>query len=126
MDQSGYLIVRTFISKAQLPVSDATAVIYTLSEDGQKILHSIRVTNESGIAGPIELPATASMGLRPNSPTPYINYQLLVEHPNYQLAIFNDVQIFSGVQTIQNVSLIPLSLPESGDSNTTTVTPQPL
>lgn len=126
MAKTGSLIVRTFVSKAQLPVPDATVVVYTLASNGQKELLAVRTTNESGIAGPIELAATDSLGLTPNSPTPYVDYQILVEHPNYQLAIFRDLQIFPGVQTIQDVPLIPFSVPENDDSNTTTVTPQQL
>lgn len=126
MPQTGSLIVRTFTSAAQLPVPDATVVVYFITKNNQKELLAVRITNASGIAGPIKLTATDSMGLTPDDSTPYIDYQIVVEHPGYQLAVFKDLQIFQGIQTIQDVPLIPLSLPESGDSSTTTVTPQPL
>ena len=126
MSQTGSLIVRTYVSQAQLPVPNATVIIYSIMQNDQKNLIAIRATNESGIAGPIELTAGDSKGLTPDSPIPFTDYQLLVEHPDYQLAIFRDLQIFPGVQTLQDVALIPLSVPEGVDSNTTTVTPQTL
>lgn len=126
MPQSGSLIVRTFVSRAQLPVPDATVIVYATDPDGRHTLLAIRTTDESGVAGPISLATNGSMGLTPDSPIPFTDYQLVVEHPGYQLALFNDLQVFTGVETVQDVPLIPLSVPEGADRNTTTVTPQPL
>jgi len=126
MSSTGSLIVRAFVSRAQLPVPDATTIIYTDSADGRHNLVALRTTNESGIAGPIELAAGDSMGLTPNGPAPFTNYQLIVEHPGYQLALFRNLQIFPGIETVQDILLVPLSVPEGSDSDTTTVTPQPL
>ena len=126
MDQSGSLLVRVYVSAAQLPVSGATAAIYVRKPAERYQLLAVRITDESGIAGPVELPAGTGMGLTPEAPAPFLDYQLLVEHPDYQLAIFEDLQVFPGVVTIQDVPLIPLSVPESPGSNTTTVTPQEL
>lgn len=126
MPTSGSLIVRVFVSRAQLPIPGATVIVYTNGSNGQHNLLAIRHTNESGIAGPIELATNGSLGLTPDAPIPFTNYQLVVEHPNYQLALFEDLQVFPGVETIQDVPLIPLSVPEGSDSNTTTVTPQQL
>ena len=126
MPQSGSLLVRVFVSRAQLPVPGATVIIYADDPNGRHHLLAIRSTNESGTAGPITLVTGDSMGLAPNGPTPFTNYQLIVEHPDYQLALFKNLQVFPGVETTQDVPLIPLSIPETPDSNTTTVTPQPL
>lgn len=126
MPQTGSLIVRAYVSRAQLPVQDATVIIYVNAPNDRHQLLSIKTTNESGIAGPITLPTSDSLGLSPNSPAPFTSYQLIVEHPGYQLALFNDLQVFPGVETVQDVPLIPLSVPESPDRNSTTVTPQPL
>ena len=98
--------------------------LYNLS-GSKKLIKSILVTDESGVAGPITLPASDSLGLTPGAPVPFTNYQLIVEHPNFQLAAFRDLQIFSDVETVQDVPLLPLSA-DSPDSNSTTVTPQPL
>lgn len=126
MPQSGALLVRTFVSRAQLPVPDATVLVYRTEQDGRHTLLAIRATDESGIAGPISLESGDSMGQSPNGPSPFQNYQLIVEHPGYQLAVYENLQVFSGVETVQDIPLLPLSVPEGEDSNTTTVTPQEL
>lgn len=128
MADSGTLIVRTFVSRAQLPVSDATVIISSPGADGRQKLVSILRTNESGVAGPIALEAPAAAGsLSPgHNSSAFSSYTLVVEHPNYQLALFDQLQIFPGVETIQDVPLIPLSANGRNESDLTTVTPQPL
>ncbi len=128
MADSGTLIVRTFVSRAQLPVSDATVIISSPGADGRQKLVSILRTNESGVAGPITLEAPAAAGsLSPgHNSSAFSSYTLVVEHPNYQLALFDQLQIFPGVETIQDVPLIPLSANGRNESDLTTVTPQPL
>lgn len=128
MANSGTLLVRTFISAAQLPVSGATIIVSVPGDDGRQKLVSIQMTNQSGIAGPIELTAPdAAKSLTPGSSSPvFSNYTLVVEHPDFQLAVFDKLQIFSGVETVQDVPLIPLSANGTDRQDLTTVTPQPL
>ena len=126
MSKTGSLIVRTFVSRAQLPVPDATVIVYSSRPDGKHDLIAIRSTDESGVAGPIKLVTNDSQGLTPSSPIPFTDYQMIVEHPGYQVALFEDLQVFPDVETVQDVLLIPISVPENPDFNTTTVTPQPL
>lgn len=128
MAQSGTLVVRTFVSRAQFPVADATVVVSVPSGDGRQKLVAIQRTNENGVAGPITLEAPDIAGsLTPgNNGSAFSNYVLIVEHPNYQLALYDDLQIFPGVETVQDVPLIPLSANERNESDITTVTPQPL
>lgn len=128
MAQSGTLIVRVFVSRAQFPVSGATVIVSTPNGDGRYRLVSIQQTDESGVAGPVTLYAPdKSESLTPgNNGTSFSSYTLVVEHPDYQLAVFDDLQIFSGVETVQDVPLIPLSASGRDQSDTTTVTPQPL
>lgn len=126
MSKSGSLLVRVFLSRAQFPIPGATVAVYTVLPNRKRKLFAVRITDESGIAGPLFLPTGDSMGLTPNSPTPFTDYQLIVEHPDYQLAVFKDIQLFPDVETVQDVPLIPLSVSEAPDFNTTTVTPQPL
>ena len=128
MAQSGTLIVRAFVSRAQLPVSGATVIVSVPDNTGKQKLLSISQTNESGVAGPVILEAPEVSGsLTPgNNGSAFSNYMLVVEHPNYQLALFENLQVFPGVETVQDVPLIPLSINGRNESNLTTVTPQPL
>ena len=126
MPQTGSLLVRTFVSRAQIPVPGATAVVAVAGEDGHHQILAVRITDESGIAGPFELPAPdVSSSLSPNMAHPFSSYMLLVEHPNFELATFLDLQIFPGVQTIQDVPMVPLQTQGTGNG-VTIVTPQPL
>jgi hypothetical protein len=125
---SGKLLVRTFISTAQLPVSGATVIVSVPRDDGRQELVSIRMTNQNGLAGPIELEAPDAAGSQtPGSRDPvFSSYTLVLEHPDFQLAAFDKLQIFSGVETVQDVPLIPLSANGTDRQDLTTVTPQPL
>lgn len=126
MPQTGTLLVRTFVSRAQLPVSGATAIVAVASADGRHQILGVRITDESGLAGPFTLPAPdVSSSQAPNQDLPFSSYLLLVEHPDYEMAAFLDLQVFPGVQTVQDVPLVPRQSQGPG-GGVTIVTPQPL
>ena len=128
MAQNGTLLVRTFVSNAQIPVSDATVIVSQPDGNGRQKLLAIQLTDESGSASPITLEAPEVAGsLTPgNNGSAFSDYTLVVEHPGYQLALFDKLQVFPGVETIQDVPLIPLSPNQRNESDLVTVTPQPL
>ena len=130
MPQTGSLVVRTFTSQAQLPVSGATVIISSSEKDGRRKVFSIQTTDESGGTKPFELEAPdEALGMSPGQAAPFSNYSLVVEHPEYYLATFEKLQIFPGVETVQNVPLVPLPRPASpgeGSADPVVVTPQPL
>jgi len=129
MPQTGSLIVRTFTSQAQLPVSGATVIISSRAQDGRQNLYSIQTTDESGNTKPFQLEAPdEALSMGPGQATPFSNYSLVVEHPEYFLAAFEQLQVFPGVETVQDVALIPLPQPSDGGDSTdpVVVTPQPL
>ena len=122
------MIVRVFVSRAQLPIRDATVITALRQPDGKQKLLSIQTTDESGIAGPITLPAPDKAESDSPNPeeVPFSSYTLVVEHPGYQLAVFENLQIFPGIETVQNVALIPLAIPEDNRGSLTIITPQSL
>lgn len=128
MAQNGTLIVRTFVSRAQLPISDAIVIVAVPEQDGRHKLISILRTNESGVAGPISLPAPeVSESLSPgHNGSAFSSYALIAEHPDYQLALFENLQIFPNVETVQDIAMIPLSANGRNETDLTSVTPQPL
>ncbi len=129
MPQTGSLVVRVFTSQAQLPVSGATVIISSPSEDGRRKVFSIQTTDESGGTQPLQLEAPDKiLSEGPGQAAPFSDYSLVVEHPEYYLATFEKLQVFPGVETVQNVPLVPLPQP-AGDDITAApvvVTPQPL
>ena len=130
MPQSGSLIIRTFTSQAQLPVSGATVIISSRDADGRHKVYSIQTTDLSGATKPFKLDAPdESLGMSPGQAAPFFDYSLVVEHPDYLLATFEKLQVFPGIETVQNVPLVPLPQPASaGDDSAqpVVVTPQPL
>lgn len=130
MQPTGTLVVRTYLTRAQIPVRGATVIVASRMPDGRHQVISIQQTDESGMTAPVQLPAPeVGLGLKPDQPLPYSTYTLIVEHPNYELAVYEGLQVFPGVETIQTVPMIPLSIDlstEEEGSNVTTVTPQPL
>lgn len=111
MEQFGSLTVRVTTSQAQLPVAGASVIVTTSTGGPGNTVKAVLETNENGVAGPIRLPAptTPTDGTTPGGPVPYALYSLWVEHPGYEVVLFRDFQVFPNIQTIQSVSLIPLS-----------------
>jgi hypothetical protein len=107
----GTLLVQVTTSRASLPVKDAAVVVTTPAPDGRHELVWLDETDESGLSGPIQLsaPPSADGGQTPGGDTPFAMYALWVEHPDYTLAFIENFQIFPGVESVQQVSLIPLS-----------------
>ena len=129
MPQTGSLIVRVFTSQAQLPVSGATVIISSRAADNRHNVYSIQTTDSSGSTKPFRLEAPdVSLGVSPDAGVPFSDYSLVVEHPEYYLATFEKLQVFPGVETVQNVPLTPLPQPGAGEDSAepVVVTPQPL
>ena len=128
MPQKGTLVVRVFTSRAQLPVEGAIAAVATPAPDGRQNLVSVMRTNASGVTQRIALDAPDNnLSTDPGSARPFAQYNLVVEHPNYLVAQYTGLQIFAGIETVQEVSLIPAPLPEGAFSpGTVTVPPQSL
>ena len=129
MPQTGSLIVRVFTSQAQLPVSGATVIISSRTEDNRYNIFSIQTTDSSGSTKSFKLDAPdLALSESPGGGPPFSDYSLVVEHPGYYLATFEKLQIFPGIETVQNVPLVPLPQPPAGQdaAEPVVVTPQPL
>ena len=129
MPQTGSLAVRVFTSLAQLPVSGATVIISSRAADNRHNVFSVQTTDSSGSTKsfPLDAPDLA-LSESPGGGAPFSSYSLVVEHPGYYLATFEKMQIFPGIETVQNVPLVPLPQPANGQNAAApvVVTPQPL
>lgn len=129
MPQTGSLIVRVFTSQAQLPVSGATVIISSREQDDRHKIYSIQTTDSSGSTKALQLNAPdPAFSESPGGSVPFSDYSLVVEHPEYYLATFEKLQVFPGIETVQNVPLTPLPQPSAGQDSAApvVVTPQPL
>lgn len=131
MQETGSLRVRVFTSRAQLPVQGAAVILSTPIEGGRRELLSILRTDSSGLARTVTLNTPdQNLSQDPGNLDPFAAYTIVVEHPNYYLAVFDGVQVFSGIETVQDVALNPLPQPvqpgDDGADAPIVVTPQRL
>lgn len=113
MQATGTLTVRVYTSQAQIPIEGATVVVTAPGKEGKLRLLSIQVTDSSGIVRTIRVDAPApGESTAPNGtgePAPFAVCDVWAEHPNYAILRVEGVQIFPGVETIQDMELMPLT-----------------
>lgn len=116
MPSQGSLIVRVFTSDAQIPIRDATITVIQKNEGVPELL-ALRLTDESGRAAPVTIPAPdIEKSLSPSPVRPFSEVNVAAEEPLYKRVVVENVQIFPDTVTVQELQLIPLDeLPESWD-----------
>ena len=119
---TGYITVHAYTSYAQLPLENVAISITTA--DGTAI--ALRTTDRNGQIRPVSIPVPdRSYGLSPNTgEIPYASVNLYARLRGYEQAEYENIQIFPGTTTNQNVELIPLSeLPGKWDQTAIFDTP---
>lgn len=116
MVENGYLTIRVYRSDAQIPIVGAAVSVTQTAAQGAHLL-AARLTDRSGRVGPIELSAPArGDSLSPGKATPFAAVDITAGYPGYERVLVENVQIFSGVETQQNLELLPLgSRPDAFD-----------
>ena len=110
MRQSGTLGVRVFASRAQLPVEGATVVITQKTRNGKYRVLSLQETDRNGAIRPVTV-STPNVGesTSPNGgEQPFARCDIWVEHEGYEVMAIEDVQVFPGQMSLQQVELNPL------------------
>ena len=113
MQATGILSVRVYTSQAQIPLEGATVVVAAPGEGGKWRLLSIQNTDSSGMIRPVTIDApalgesTSPEGL-PGDGAPFAQCCVWAELPGYAMLQVAGVQIFPGVETMQDMELIPL------------------
>lgn len=115
MPTQGTLICFVYTSEALLPLQNATVAITQRQENGQVQLLAVRTTDQSGKTEPIRIDAPPASDSQSDEPgTPFAVVDITVDFFGYEKIVVEDVQVFSGVTTLQNLALIPLSeLPDA-------------
>ena len=114
MQATGYIQVRAFASEAQLPLKD-TAIVVTPT-DGTAI--AMRLTDRSGKIAPISIPVPDKSESQSPDPSerPYAVVNLYARLKDFEQTEAENLQVFAGTTTIQNLEMIPLSeLPDQRD-----------
>lgn len=109
---TGYIQVHAYASNAQIPLKDAAVAI--TDTNGSAI--ALRLTNRSGqLDEPVAITVPdLSASQTPNTGVlPFTAVNLYAKLPNYEEIEVENLQVFAGVVTSQNLEMIPLSeLPE--------------
>lgn len=110
MDGIGRLNVRVYTSLAQIPVAGATVVVTQRGGDGKRRLLSVQTTDSSGSIRPVEV-RTPSMAesTQPGNAQPFSVCDVWAEQPGFAMLVVEGVQVFPGVDTLQNMELNPLA-----------------
>ena len=103
MPYSGTLMTRVFTSRSQLPVEDAAVSILQHEPGGRQRLINIQTSDRSGNTVPT-----------------------IIETPGYQLLLIQNVQIFPGIASIQDLPLIPLAETGGRPASKVDISPQDL
>ena len=113
MQSTGTLTVRVYTSQAQIPLKGATVVATAPGEGGKRKLLTVQSTNSSGTICPVRVDTpTVGESAFPHAagaPVPFAVCDVWAEHPGYGLLHMEGVQIFPGVETVQNIEMVPLS-----------------
>lgn len=107
----GALKVQVFMANRAYPVSSANVII--TGKENKKVYFD-GYTNTNGVVGSILLPAPKkNFSQSPQAKPPYAQYDITVTHPKFQSRKYLGVPVFSGVESIQNIQLLPLGTDET-------------
>ena len=122
MSAVGYIQVHAYTSNARLPLKDVAVTI--TAEDGTAI--AMRLTDRSGQIAPVEIPVPdKSESQSPNSgQRPFAVVNLYGRIRGFEQIENENLQVFAGTTTDQNLEFIPLSeLPGQWDQTVIFDTP---
>ena len=122
MSATGYIQVNAYESFARLPLKDVAVTI--TSEDGTAI--ALRLTDRNGRITPVEIPVPDLADSQfPDPPErPYAVVNLYAHLRGYETVEAENLQVFAGTVTDQDLMMIPLSeLPNRWDQTVVYSTP---
>ena len=122
MSATGYIQVRAYESNAQLPLAEVAVTV--TANDGTAI--AMRLTDRNGRIVPIEIPVPdLAESQTPNPPEqPFATVNLYAHLRGYETIESENLQVFAGTVTSQDLLMIPLSeLPDSWDQTAVFFTP---
>ena len=115
--ESGTLRVEAFASDRAYAIENARVMIFLPLESGNITVFD-GLTNISGASVPVRLPAPPkALSMQPNETRvlPYATYTVFVEHPQFVRAVFTNVPVFSGIESIQPVQMLAKSIGPGDD-----------
>ena len=122
MPSTGYIRIRAYQSRAELPLKDVAVAI--TATDGTAI--ALQLTDRSGLTQPVPIPVPdPQAGQTPDTgEIPFTSVNVYARLKGYEQIENEDVQIFPDVVTTQDLEMIPLSeMPGKYDKGELFITP---
>ena len=122
MSATGYIRANAYESYARLPLKDVAITI--TSDDGTAI--AMRLTDRNGQIDPVEIPVPDLAESQSPNPAerPYATVNLYAHLRGYEQVEAENLQVFAGTVTDQDLMMIPLSeLPSRWDQTVIFDTP---
>ena len=107
MSATGYIQVRAYTGRAGYPLKDVAITV--TATDGTAI--AMALTNRSGLISPIAIPVPDRQdSLQPDPPErPFAVVNLYARLRDYEQVEAENLQVFAGTTTVQNLEMIPLA-----------------
>ena len=122
MPSTGYIRVRAYQSRAELPLKDVAVAI--TATDGTAI--ALQLTDRSGLTPPVAIPVPdPAAGQTPDTgEIPFTAVNIYARLKGYEQIENENVQIFPGIITTQDLEMIPLAeMPGEYDKRELFITP---
>lgn len=105
MPAIGYIQIKAYTSRAELPVEDAAVAV--VDENGR--LLGLRLTDDSGLTTPIriEVPDRAA-SQTPGNEKPFTTVNLYARAEDYEQVLARGIQVFADTTTLQELQFVPL------------------
>lgn len=117
--ETGYIQVHAFVSNARIPLQNLPVAITDTS--GNAI--ALRLTNRSGTFDKpvaISVPDLSASQSPDTGVIPYSAVNLYARYENFEEIFIENLQVFAGIITDQDLEMIPLSeFPESWNTSET-------
>ena len=123
LPDTGYIQVHAYASNGQIPLQDVSVAVSAI--DGTAI--ALRLTDRSGRIEPIAIPVPdRAESLTPDpGEIPFTTVNLIARLKDYEQIFVDEVQVFPGIVTDQELAMIPLSeLPERRNKSEVFLTPR--
>ena len=105
----GYLVVRVSTARGAIPLENATVSIRGATPQNSGIIYSLE-TDVSGLTPRLPLPTPPKdNSLSPDQGTPYSLWSIDVFCKGFITARYESVPVYSGITSVQNAELVPLS-----------------
>ena len=110
LNSNGKLTVRTLTAGGALPVKGSIVRILGADEENRDVAYSL-LTDNDGITQTVVLPTPdVSYSLNPApAEAPYSSYNIEISAPGYFSRKIYGVSVFSGVDSVQQIFMIPES-----------------